>query len=84
MTDDEALERIGHERLLTVTESAEAVGASPWTIRQWVNRGHLEPVPGIQPMTFFESDVLDCQTRRRGPEKAERVSSLSARFLAVQ
>lgn len=84
MTAEEALERIACESLLDVAQAAESVGVSPWTIRQWVNRGHLEPVPGIAPMVFFESDVTWCRTSRRTAADAARVSSLSAAWRGVQ
>jgi hypothetical protein len=84
MTEDEALERIATEQLLTVDQAAHAVGVSPWTIRQWMNRGHLQPVPGIQPFTFFETDIYQCRTARRGPSRAARVSSAARTWHGVQ
>ena len=84
MTDDEALERIGHDPLLDVAQAAEEAGVSPWTIRQWVNRGHLEPVPGVKPLTFFASDVLHCRTARTPSRDKARVAGLASAWRAVQ
>lgn len=84
MTEDEALERIGTEQLFGVNEAAATIHVSPWTIRQWVNRGHLHPIPGIRPLTFFETDVYACQTLRRGTRTAIRVATLATVWKGVQ
>jgi hypothetical protein len=84
VTPEEAIDRIATEQLFTVHEAAAAIHVSPWTIRQWVTRGHLEPVPGFQLQTFFETDVYACQTQRRSAKHAGRVSDLGSLWRAVQ
>jgi hypothetical protein len=81
---DEALDRIATEETFTVLAAAAAIHVSPWTIRQWVNRGHLQPVPGFAPMVFFETDIYACQTQRRGPQQAAKVSRLAQSWRGVQ
>ena len=84
MTENEALERIATEALFTVNEAAMAIRVSPWTIRQWVNRGHLQPVPGFGKIVFFETDVYACQTSRRSPRQTTRVTGLAQAWRTVQ
>lgn len=57
---------------LTTTDAARIVGVTPMTVRQWVARGHLEPVRhGVKPLLFREDDVVQCHAARRpGRERA--------------
>lgn len=62
--------------LLSTKEAAAFCRVEPVTIRQWVNRGHLEPArhaPGGGSLYFRQRDLA---SRRRPEAPAERLASI--------
>jgi excisionase family DNA binding protein len=67
--------------LLTIDEAAEQVGVSTATLRQWVVRGHLEPLRrGTKPLVFHAADVWRCARERLPRRERERISELARRW----
>ena len=62
--------------ILTMTEAAELVNVSPFTIRGWVARGYLHPVrPNAKPLLFREADVVDCHLERQSKARHARLDA---------
>jgi DNA-binding transcriptional MerR regulator len=60
------------DRQVTTAVAARVVGVSPSTIRMWVHRGHLMPVPSPgRSHTFIIQDVLRA-ARRRSHRRSRR------------
>jgi predicted site-specific integrase-resolvase len=53
---------------LTSSEAAEALKVEVCTLRQWIRRGKLHPVPGSRPHEFSAAEVYDLQVARRTPD----------------
>ena len=63
--------------ILTMTEAAELVNVSPFTIRGWVARGYLSPVrPNAKPVLFREADVVTCHLERQSKSWHARLDTL--------
>jgi hypothetical protein len=53
--------------ILTSAETAEVLKVEVCTLRQWIRRRKLTPVPGTRPHEFWAKDVYDLQVARRTP-----------------
>jgi hypothetical protein len=58
---------------VTDVEAAELVRVQPITIRQWVLRGYLHPIPGTWPRLFLAADVYDCHHDRKRESELRRL-----------
>jgi hypothetical protein len=58
---------------LTAVQAAAAAHVPAGTIRTWVRRQLLAPVPGVRPQAFRELDVLDAELRTRDRRRGERL-----------
>ncbi len=68
---------------LPIHEAAVLVGTSEATLRQWVIRGHLEPVRrGAKPLRFDEEALTRCAADRLSRAEHQRLDALWARTLA--
>jgi excisionase family DNA binding protein len=68
---------------LTITEAAELVGVSPFTIRSWAARGYLRPVrPGAKPARYLEADVIECRYERMSRAEHDALDALWRQVLA--
>lgn len=69
--------------ILTITQAAEQVGVTEATIRQWVVRGHLEPLRrGAKPLRFHEDALTVCATQRMSKAQHARLDALWTQVLA--
>lgn len=63
-------------RFLTLAEAAERVGVSQRTIRSWVHRGHLQPIPLSKDMLgrhlFSEPRVVAAERHTRQADRTGR------------
>lgn len=68
---------------LPIHEAAVLVGASEATLRQWVIRGHLEPVRrGAKPLRFNEEALTRCAADRLSKAEHARLDALWGQVLA--
>lgn len=55
--------------IVTTEEAADLAGVSPVTIRQWVRKGWLTPMPVLDPTRrhhlFARTDVVRCEFEHR-------------------
>lgn len=54
-----------HCTAMTVAEAAALCGVRPVTIRQWINRDHLEPRRVGRRTLVIEAELLACERARR-------------------
>jgi predicted site-specific integrase-resolvase len=76
-------ERLDHERVFDTKGAAQELGVARITVQKWVERGHLQPVPGVTPRVFFEGDLVICQSKRRLGTVRRRVADAAARWARV-
>lgn len=70
--------------ILTTEQAASHVGVSEATVRQWVTRGHLDPlVPGASPLRFNLLDVADCHSKRQPKAWHDRLDRLAEKADAL-
>lgn len=69
---------------LTTDEAATIVGVSPVTVRSWVAKGWLTPVPRFDPARrhhlFLEDDVVRCEYEHRTSAKRANIRRARAEW----
>lgn len=67
--------------IVTTDEAAALAGVTPATIRQWVVRGHLQPIQrGTNPLRFNYDDVAACQHAKRPNTWRQRHAAAAERW----
>ena len=66
---------------VTTEEAARIAGVSPVTIRQWVRKGWLHPIPTWGRAHHFNPQhVVDCEQAHRSAAKRKRIRHAAHRY----
>lgn len=63
-----------YDAVVDIREAARLIEVSPATVRSWIHRGHLNPLPSSKPraVRLRLGDVIEAARARRLPERSAR------------